>query len=136
MRKTVLRPVLALAALILLTSGFVLHLRLLKSAPRDGEIVTGIPAEIRLWFSQKPELGLTTIKLLREDSTVVEQGKVARTDDSLSVRFPLAMALVPGTYIVSWRSVSKDGHPVRGGYRFTLVPAPPSQTQTGHRFSD
>lgn len=136
MRKPNLRPVLAVAALVLLTSGFVLHLRLVKSFPRDGEVLTGIPREIRLWFSQKPEMGLTAIKLLRGDSSAVEQGKVTRTEDSLSVKLPLPYALVPGGYIVSWRTVSKDGHVVRGSYPFNVVPAPPEQKQTGHRFAD
>ena len=75
-------------------------------------------------------MGLTTIKLFREDSTVVELGKVVRTEDSLSVRVPLEKALVPGTYLVSWRSVSKDGHAVRGSYHFTMMPGPPARKQT------
>ena len=126
------RSLFALGALALLLPGaWALHLRLVKSTPRDGEIVTLIPNEIRLWFSQKPEVGLTTVKLLREDSTVVDLGKVSRTDDSLSVKAPLEAGLVPGTYSVSWRTVSKDGHVVRGSYHFTMVPGPPARKQTG-----
>jgi methionine-rich copper-binding protein CopC len=113
-------------ALALLTTAFAMHLRLVKSAPQSGEVVSTIPTEIRLWFSQKPEVSLTSIKLLREDSTAIEAGKVARTDDSLSVKIPLSSALLPGTYIVTWRSVSKDGHAVRGSYRFNMAAAPPA----------
>jgi methionine-rich copper-binding protein CopC len=120
------RTIMLVTALVLLTSGFAMHLRLVKSAPRDGEVVTSIPTQIRLWFSQKPDVGLTTVKLLREDSTAIELGKVARTDDSLSVMIPLPTAILPGTYIVNWRSVSKDGHAVRGSYRFNLAATPPA----------
>jgi methionine-rich copper-binding protein CopC len=124
------RSMMVLGALaVLLPAATALHLRLVRSAPRDGEVVTTLPTEIRLWFSQKPEVGLTTVKLLREDSSQVELGKVARTDDSTSVKAPLEAALVPGTYTVSWRSVSKDGHAVRGTYHFNLVPAPPARKQ-------
>ena len=127
MKVVRLQSMLGLAALALLTTGFAMHLRLVKSAPSANEVVGAIPTEIRLWFSQKPELSLTTIKLLREDSTAVElNGKVAATDDSLSVRIPLTAALEKGTYIVSWRSVSKDGHAVRGSYRFNLAAPPPA----------
>jgi methionine-rich copper-binding protein CopC len=132
MKQMNIRSLASVAALVLLTSAFALHLRLVKSAPRDGEIVTSIPTEIRLWFSQKPEARLTTIKLLREDSTEVQMGRSERTDDSLSVKLPLSNALVPGTYIVSWRSVSKDGHAVRGSYHFNMVPGPPARKQTNN----
>lgn len=117
------------ALALLLPGAAALHLRLVKSAPRDGEVVSTLPTEIRLWFSQKPEVGLTTVRLLREDSSQVELGKVARTDDSTSVKAALDAALVPGTYTVSWRSVSKDGHAVRGSYHFNMIPAPPARKQ-------
>jgi methionine-rich copper-binding protein CopC len=126
-----IRSISALGVIALLSAAAVMHLRLVKSAPGSGEILTNIPTEIRLWFSQKPDVGLTSIKLLREDSTIVELGKVVRTEDSLSVRVPLEKALVPGTYLVNWRSVSKDGHAVRGSYHFTMMPGPPARKQTG-----
>jgi methionine-rich copper-binding protein CopC len=122
---------LALGAAVLLTTAFAMHLRLVKSVPASGQVVTEKPVEIRLWFSQKPEVGLTSVRLLRADSTAIEIGKVVATEDTLSVRVPLEKALVPGTYIVSWRSVSKDGHAVRGSYNFNMVPGPPARKQTG-----
>jgi methionine-rich copper-binding protein CopC len=125
------RALLAFVAVVLAVPGAAaLHLRLVKSTPRDGEVVTTVPTEIRLWFSQKPEVGLTSIKLMREDSTTVDVGKVVRADDTLSVKVPLEKALVPGTYIVSWRTVSRDGHRVRGLYHFNMVPGPPARKQT------
>lgn len=129
--KRQIRTMFALGAIALLATTTAMHLRLVKSAPSSGEVVTTMPTEIRLWFSQKPEVGLTNIKLLREDSTAVEVAKVVPTDDSLSVRVPLDKALVPGTYIVSWRSVSKDGHAVRGSYNFNMIPGPPVRKQAG-----
>ena len=131
MRQTQIRSIFAVGAVALVATAFAMHLRLVKSAPRDGELVTSIPTEIRLWFSQKPEVGLTTVKLFREDSTVVELGKVARTEDSLSVKVPVENALVAGTYLVTWRTVSKDGHAVRGSYHFNMLPGPPARKQTG-----
>lgn len=128
--KRTLRSIFAAGAVILILPGAIaLHLRLVKSAPRDGEILTNLPTEVRLWFSQKPEAGLTTIKLLREDSTAVEVGKVVKTDDSLSVKAPVESALVAGAYTVAWRSTSKDGHVVRGTYHFNVVPGPPARKQ-------
>ena len=127
MRQKLISSMIAVGALVLMTTAFAMHLRLVKSVPSSGEALANMPTEIRLWFSQKPEVGLTTIKLLREDSTVVELGKVVRTSDTLSVRASLDKALVPGTYLVTWRSVSKDGHAVRGSYNFNMLPGPPAR---------
>jgi methionine-rich copper-binding protein CopC len=131
MPTNVQRSIYVMGALALLLPGAAaLHLRLIKSSPRDGEIVTNLPTEIRLWFSQKPEAGLTTVKLLREDSSTVELGKVEPASDSTAVKAPIPSALVPGTYTVTWRSTSKDGHVVRGSYHFNMVPAPPARKQS------
>jgi methionine-rich copper-binding protein CopC len=126
-KRKLIPSMVTVGALALLTTAFAMHLRLVKSVPSAGEALAAMPTEIRLWFSQKPEVGLTSIKLLREDSTVVELGKVVRTSDSLSVRASLDKALVPGTYLVNWRSVSKDGHAVRGSYHFNMLPGPPAR---------
>jgi copper resistance protein C len=105
-------------ALVLVPAGHALHLHLLKSSPKDGEDVTTPTREIRLWFSEKPETAVSTIMLLRSDSSVVSIGKVTGTDDSLSLKAPIPAYLPVGSYIVKWRALSRDGHAVRGSYTF------------------
>lgn len=116
---------------LIVPGAYAMHLHLVKSTPREGDVLTAVPTAVRLWFSQKPEVSLTTIRLLREDSSVVNLGKVARTDDSLSVAAPVTAGLMPGGYIVTWRTLSKDGHAVRGSYQFTVAAGPPAGGQTG-----
>jgi methionine-rich copper-binding protein CopC len=118
------RLVPAFAAILLIPGVAALHLHLVRSTPKEAEIVTSPPKEIRLWFSQKPEAALTSIGLLREDSSSVTVGKVVATDDSLSVKVPLTAPITPGAYTVTWRTLSKDGHAVRGRYQFQVVPPP------------
>ncbi|MEO8201071.1 MAG: copper resistance CopC family protein [Gemmatimonadota bacterium] len=131
MPKPFSRVTLGIGALgLILPAAFAMHLHLVKSTPGDSEVVTTVPTQVRLWFSQKPEAGLTTIRLLRPDSSAIALGKVARTDDSLSVSAPLSAGLVPGEYIVAWRTLSKDGHAVRGSYQFIMAPAAPARKQT------
>lgn len=96
-----------------------MHLHLVKSLPEKAAVVTEPTTEIRLWFNQKPEAALSTIALQRSDSTAVPTNKVTATDDSLSIRATLAAPLAPGTYLVRWKAVGRDGHPVRGTYTFT-----------------
>jgi methionine-rich copper-binding protein CopC len=115
-RKTRLAWPLVLA--LVLAPGAAMHLRLVKSSPNDREVVTAPTREIRLWFSQKPDINLSTITLLRPDSSTVTLSKVSATDDTLSVKAALSAPLPAGSYIVRWRALSKDGHAVRGSYTF------------------
>ncbi len=132
MKRIFSRAMWSVGAIALMVPGTIaMHLRLVKSLPRQDEVMTAAPQEVRLWFSQKPEATLTTIRLLRPDSSAVSSGKVERTDDSLSVRLPLEAGLVAGAYTVSWRTLSRDGHAVRGSYQFILAPGAPARKQTG-----
>lgn len=105
-------------ALFLLPAAFSFHLHLLKSSPAHREVVTTPTREIRLWFSEKPEVAVSSIMLLRADSSAVAIGKVTNTDDSLSLRAPIHEALPAGSYLVKWRALSRDGHAVRGSFTF------------------
>ncbi|HEV8125161.1 MAG TPA: copper resistance CopC family protein [Gemmatimonadales bacterium] len=112
------RRALLVSALALGPAAFTMHLHLLKSSPNAGEAVATPTREIRLWFSEKPEVAVSTITLLRADSSSVALGKVTGTDDSLSLKAPIPAKLPVGSYIVKWRALSRDGHAVRGSYTF------------------
>jgi methionine-rich copper-binding protein CopC len=132
MKKVSGRAAWSLGAMALIIPGVMaMHLHLVRSFPKEGEVVTVAPTEVRLWFSQKPDASLTSIRLLKPDSSAVAVGQVEKTDDSLSVRVPLATGLVAGAYTVAWRTMSKDGHAVRGTYEFTMAPGAPARKQTG-----
>lgn len=103
------------------TAGAVYHLRLEKSAPARDQPMTGAPAEVRLWFSEKPELRLSTITLVRSDSSEVKLGKVHATDDPKSIAAAVSESLAPGAYLVKWKTASRDGHPIRGSYPFAIT---------------
>ncbi|HXG45548.1 MAG TPA: copper resistance CopC family protein [Gemmatimonadales bacterium] len=112
----------ALALALVLPSLAFLHLHLVKAEPGVDATVTEAPRQIRLWFSEPPELKLTSVTLARDDNTPVATVKMAATDDSLSLAGPVPVALQPGKYVVLWRTGSRDGHAVRGRYSFTYAP--------------
>lgn len=101
--------------------GAAMHNQLLKADPAANSEVAGSPKELRLWFSQKPDAGLTTIALLGADSSSGPVGPVEAADSS-SVRVTVAQELVPGRYRVRWKTASDDGHVIRGNYVFTRTP--------------
>jgi methionine-rich copper-binding protein CopC len=112
----------ALGALVVLGTAAMYHNHLVKSSPMAGESLTTSPAEIRLWFSERPEIPFTSVTLLTSDSTKIATIKAVKTTDSMAVAAPLASPLKPGTYLVTWRTAGSDGHAIRGTYRFTIAP--------------
>ena len=118
------------------------HTHLSASFPKADEVVCAAPTQISLTFSARPEVPLTKITLLRSDSTPVRLERVKPGRDTLTVAARVPVALPAGGYIVSWRTASRDGHVVRGSYRFSYSTAPagaasaeaaPARPQTSRR---
>lgn len=100
-------------------AAFAFHNRLAKSLPA-ADSAEAAPKEIRLWFTEQVDPKLSSISLLRSDSSKVEIGKAGGTDDAKSIAAPVPTTLAPGGYIVVWRTAGDDGHAVRGKYPFTV----------------
>lgn len=95
------------------------HLHLVKSAPAANASVATAPDSIRLWFSQSPELKLTTVKVTGPGSATVQLTPLAKRDSALVVA-AVKGRMAAGTYNVTWRTMSKDGHVVRGTFAFKV----------------
>jgi copper resistance protein C len=95
-----------------------LHTHLVKAEPAVDATVSEAPKQIRLWFSERPEVALSSAVVLTSDSAPVARIAMSRTDDTLSVAGPLTVTLAPGKYLVVWKTGSPDGHAVRGSYSF------------------
>jgi methionine-rich copper-binding protein CopC len=95
------------------------HLHLLKSAPAANATITAPPDSIRLWFSQTPELGVTTVKVTGPGNAAVALAPLASRDSSAVVA-PVKGAMKAGAYTVTWRTMAKDGHIARGTFAFKV----------------
>jgi methionine-rich copper-binding protein CopC len=96
------------------------HIRLLKSTPAAHDTLADAPTALRLWFSEKVELKVTTVKLVHADGTPI---RVARPEwnsptDSAGISVTITHPLAPGGYTVSWSAASDDGHPAKGTIDF------------------
>ncbi len=99
----------------------VLHLHLEKSDPAKDAALAASPEAVHLWYSEAPELKLTTVKVTGADGKAITLEPVAVVDnDSKHVAAPVATPLAAGAYTVAWRTLSKDGHPVSGEFGFTI----------------
>lgn len=96
------------------------HLHLERSVPAADSVATAPVREIRLTFSERPELGFSRIRLLSADSTELPLGTVAvATDDSMTIVAPVTGRLSAGSHRVRWQTAGRDGHVLRGEFVFT-----------------
>lgn len=103
------------------------HAHLRRSEPAAHDRLNSPPTAIRLWFSERPELGFTRVRLRGADSNDVALGAATRmTDDPMGVSVPVAASLAPGTYTVLWRTAAADGHATNGSFSFEVVGASPA----------
>ena len=117
--------------LALLTSGLVLftpalaqaHGALKSSVPAAGAHLGVAPRELRLTFTESPELTFTTLILRQADGTAVALGRMSFARDSRRAVIAAVLgALAAGTYTVEWKTAGADGHPVTGRFDFTIAP--------------
>jgi len=116
-----------LAALAILAGLWVLatgpaaagHGALVSSEPAGGSSLERAPAVVTLRFSERPDPGLSTVRVLDSGGRVVAGGPARPVAGRpLELRVPVA-GLPAGGYTVSWRIVSAvDGHRTDGVFGF------------------
>ncbi|HEY3113274.1 MAG TPA: copper resistance CopC family protein, partial [Gemmatimonadaceae bacterium] len=98
------------------------HAHLKRSDPAAGSRVSSSLLVIRLWFTERPELSMSSASLKDADGNEVammlpEAGQSGENE----IHFRLSGSLSPGRYILAWRTAASDGHPSRGSFGFTVV---------------
>jgi methionine-rich copper-binding protein CopC len=101
------------------------HAHLVRSEPADNDTLVKSPGAIRLWFSEKVELPVTTVKLADASGTRIGLATLARPDTGKAapVTAKLKMPLAAGSYVVTWRTAAKDGHAADGKINFVVKAA-------------
>ncbi len=99
------------------------HGRLKSSTPAAGAHLGAVPRELRLDFSESPELTFTIVQLAGPDGRAVLLGPLRYAADSRrSIVTALGGPMIAGIYTVTWQMAGDDGHPVRGKYDFVVAP--------------
>src|SRR3982750_848477 len=105
--------------------------RRLRSEPAAGSRIGSIQF-IRLWFSERPEIALSSATLKNQSGqTFSLAAAVGDSKDPMQVSFAVTDSLPAGAYTLTWRTVASDGHPSRGAFGFVVlatalaVPPPP-----------
>ncbi len=98
------------------------HAEFESSDPPAGSVLDTAPTSVTLTFSEPIEIGLGAVRLFDGFGRPVEVGVAehpAGADNEVRIGLP---SLADGSYVVDWKVVSDDGHPVRGAYTFQVGP--------------
>jgi copper transport protein len=121
----VIRRLAALAALVV---AFVVvfavpasaHATLLSTDPANGGVYDKPPTAVTLRFSEPVEVSLGGVRVFDSGRTRVVTGKPEHPNGQQSVVSTSLPKLAKGTYVVTWRVISADSHPVEGAYTFQV----------------
>ncbi len=109
----------ASAALLLAASGAQAHAHLVKADPAPNATVAA-PKMISLHFSERLEPKFSGFEVAKSGGAKVQLGaEHADPKDAKTLTAPIAAALAPGAYQVTWHAVADDGHRSHGAYVFT-----------------
>jgi copper transport protein len=110
----------ALLASLLYMPAAQAHATLIGSEPADGAVLARAPTTVRLTFNE-PVSPLIMRLVGAPGGSARELSAVAVEGQSVVVTLPeLSPEAMQGTYGVSWRVVSADGHPVGGTVSFSV----------------
>lgn len=95
------------------------HLALKGSEPAADSRLDRAPDRITLWFTARPQVAFTTIRIASATGEVAVDSIVA--DTGYAIRGRIARSLPVGDYRVVWRTASADGHPISGEFAFSVA---------------
>lgn len=124
-----------MALLILGASSASAHDYLVSSKPADGSVVRSQPGSLSLTFDDLVLNSAAIVNIVQvtgPDGRHYESGCPKVLDRTITVPVGLGPA---GSYVVRWRIVSADGHPVTQNIHFAYQPGDSVAKQTGTHVS-
>ena len=114
---------LAALALALAAPPAAAHATLLSTDPAEGEVLSETPDVVTFTFDEPVKLTDDSMQVFDAAGDPVDSS--ASSEDEI-VTADLPDELAPGSYVVAWRVVSADGHPISGSLTFSI--GAPSET--------
>ncbi|WP_198289967.1 copper resistance protein CopC [Nocardioides sp. Iso805N] len=125
-------------SLVLLAGPASAHAVLESSDPRPDAVLAAPPGSVTLSFDEPVSLLPGSLRVYDPEGQRIDRGDVGHPDghgERVSVQLRTADA--QGSYLVSWRVVSADSHPVSGAFTFAVgkagaaPPTPHDTSSTG-----
>jgi copper transport protein len=138
-RRGLLLALVAAAALAVPAAAWA-HAALLHTEPVASRVVNTPPAEVRLTYSEPIEPRFAIVSVTDAAGRSVTSGLPQRGPGEPQTLVTPLRQVPEGWYLVFWRVISADGHPVRGAFTFAVGPNPgpppqfrvPSLSETAH----
>ncbi len=112
-------------AALALPSAAAAHAYLIKTSPVASGVLNSAPGQVSLTFDEAVEPKFAIVSVTDASGHQQTAGPVQRSPanpDTLVV--PLHRNLPQGWYLVYWRAISVDGHPVQGAFTYAVGPNP------------
>ena len=101
------------------------HAYLIKTTPAPSGVLEGPPRQVALTYDEAVEPRFAIISVTNTSGTQETTGSVRRSAaDPDTLIAPLRPGLPEGWYLIYWRAISVDGHPVQGAFTYAVGPNP------------
>jgi copper transport protein len=100
------------------------HASLLRTIPSASQTVNTSPKELRLTYTEPVEPRFAIVSVTNADADQQTAGPPRRAAGNVDTIVVPLKKLDEGWYLVWWRVISADGHPVRGAFTFAVGPNP------------
>ncbi|HEY2317067.1 MAG TPA: copper resistance protein CopC [Solirubrobacteraceae bacterium] len=101
------------------------HAYLIKTAPAASGVLDSSPKTAALTYDEAVEPRFAIISVTSASGKQETTGPVRRSPaDPDTLVVPLRPNLAQGWYLVYWRAISVDGHPVQGAFTYAVGPNP------------
>jgi copper transport protein len=121
-RRVALLVLAALTAAALAPASAAAHATIVETTPGDTAVLRVQPRVVSLKWSEPVDLGAHAIRLLDGAGNQIATPAAPRPGPGGKSTAVLALprGLARGTYVVAWRVVSADSHPVSGAFSFSV----------------
>jgi copper transport protein len=123
-RGRTVTTLLAMAAALALPASAWAHAALLHTVPSASGVVNSPPPEVSLTYSEAVEPRFAIVSVTDAAGTQQASGPPRRSPANPDTLVVPLRHLAQGWYLVYWRAISVDGHPVRGAFTFAVGPNP------------
>ncbi|MEV6690449.1 copper resistance protein CopC [Micromonospora sp. NPDC051196] len=94
------------------------HAVLSSSSPAASSVVPNAPTEVVLTFSEPVRKVPDKIRVIAPDGSRVDRGEPTFADSVVNI--PVDISAGNGTYLVTYRVISADSHPVSGAFTYSV----------------
>ena len=115
----------AVALWLTLPSSASAHAYLIKTVPAASGVLDTPPSTVQLTYDEAVEPRFAIISVTNANGKQETTASVSRSpSDPDTLVVPLRPHLPEGWYLIYWRAISVDGHPVQGAFTYAVGPNP------------